>query len=492
MNGSGLFRFRGSGVPGSGVLGSGVLGSRVPRFSSAWSLEPSEPRNLRNPGTYLVLVLVALLSGCVENPPPATAPKYPDIPRLDVPAGLAVPADAARAMDAGWQRLQAGDSAGAKREFADILKRAPAFYPAEAGLGFVALVGHDYKEAAARFTAVTARNGRYLPALVGAADAAMGLGDDDRTVAALEAIVRIDPLREPARTRLEVLRVRRVQSQIDEGRRAREAGRLDEARTILERALGTTPDNPVVLRELALVDLAAGRLSSAESRARRSIQIDSGDADALAVLGEVLERAGKFRDAADAYTRAFAIDPRPAWRDKRTALQQKADEGAMPAEVRAIATAPRATRADVAAMIGLRLVAVIARSPRRVPAVATDVRGHWAAQWILPVTQAGIMEVFPNHTFQPAGTVRRSELAQIVSDLLTLAALDRPTDLARWKAARPRFSDLPATHASYAAAALSVASGAMAADTDRFVPDRPVSGPELVAAVGRLQQIASK
>jgi hypothetical protein len=42
-----------------------------------------------------------------------------------------------------------------------------------------------------------------MPALLGAADAAMGLGDDDRAIAALEAIVRIDPLREPARTRLE-------------------------------------------------------------------------------------------------------------------------------------------------------------------------------------------------------------------------------------------------------------------------------------------------
>jgi tetratricopeptide (TPR) repeat protein len=247
-----------------------------------------------------------------------------------------------------------------------------------------------------------------------------------------------------------------------------------------------------VLRELALVDLAGGRLPSAESRVRRSIQIDSGDADALAVLGDVLEREGKFRDAADAYTRAFALDPRPAWRDKRTALQHKADDAAMPAEVQAIATAPRVTRADVAAMIGLKLVAVIARSPRRVPAVATDVRGHWAAQWILPVAQAGIMEVFPNHTFQPAGTVRRSELAQIASDLLALAAVDRPTDLARWKAARPRFADVPSTHASYAAVALAVASGTMTSEADRFVPDRPVSGPELVAAIGRLQQIASK
>jgi hypothetical protein len=32
----------------------------------------------------------------------------------------------------------------------------------------------------------------------------------------------------------------------------------------------------------------------------------------------------------------------------------------------------------------------------------------------------------------------------------------------------------------------------MTPEADRFLPDRLVSGPELVAAVGRLQQIGSK
>lgn len=447
----------------------------------------------RNPRSLVLVFLTSFLCGCAANPAPvATPPKYPDIARLTVPPSLVVGADTVRAIDTAWQRLQSGDAAGAKREFAAILKRVPECYPAEAGLGFAALAGRDYREAADRFAAAMARNGRYMPALLGAVDAGIGLGDDDRAIAALETIVRIDPQREPARSRLEVLRVRRMQSQIDQGRRAREAGRLDDARLSLERALVATPDNPVVLRELALVDLAAGRLPAAEARARRSIQIDGGDAEAHAVLGDVLEQAGRYREAADAYARAFGIDARPAWRDKRSALLHKADEVALPAAVRAIAASPRVTRADVAALIGLKLGAVMARSTRKVPAVVTDVRGHWAEPWILPVAQAGIMEVFPNHTFQPAGAVRRSELAQIASDLLLLAAVDRPADVARWKAARPRFSDLATTHASYAAAALAVAAGAMTTDADRFVPERLVNGSELVAAIGRLQQVASK
>ena len=112
---------------------------------------------------------------------------------------------------------------------------------------------------------------------------------------------------------------------------------------------------------------------------------------------------------------------------------------------------------------------------------------------ILPVTQAGVMEILPNHTFQPAATVRRIDLARVVSQLLTLVAAERQIDLARWRAARPRFPDLPATNQYYNAAALALASGAMdTREGDRFLPTQPVTGADLVAAIDRIEQLAGR
>jgi hypothetical protein len=60
----------------------------------------------------------------------------------------------------------------------------------------------------------------------------------------------------------------------------------------------------------------------------------------------------------------------------------------------------------------------------------TDDRGHWAQRWILDITRAGIMDVFPNHTFQPAGIVRRedprTDLA-VISRLPALATCAQPS-----------------------------------------------------------------
>jgi hypothetical protein len=148
------------------------------------------------------------------------------------------------------------------------------------------------------------------------------------------------------------------------------------------------------------------------------------------------------------------------------------------------------TLGEAAAYIGIHLESLIARAPKRPPEVATDVRTHWAATWIVPITTAGVMSVYPNHTFQPGATIRRSDLAGIAARLVRLAAARR-AELTRWQAARPKFTDLATSHLAYSSAALAVASGVMAVDADgRFDPTRPVTGKELDAAIRRVDAIA--
>jgi tetratricopeptide (TPR) repeat protein len=442
------------------------------------------------------LLTAVLITACAPKPPKtvaAGAPHVADYPTLEIPANLSVAQDVRDRHDLAWQQLQAGDLRNANRTFSDALRRSSTFYPAETGLGFVALAGKDFKQAVSRFTSALSKNDRYLPAWLGQVDAQLGLGHDTEAIAAIERVLELDPKRDAIRSRLELLRFKEVQTLISSGRRARQAGRLDEAEGVLERALTLSPSSAVILRELATVELARDSLDAAEEHIRRALELDENDAEAHATLGAILEKRERFRDAAAAYSRAAAIDPRPVWKERSAALREKANAAAIPAEFRDLPSAPSVSRAQVAALIGTRLEVLIDRAPKRAAAVATDVRDHWAEPWILPVTQAGIMEILPNHTFQPASTVRRADLARVVTELLSIVAADRQIDLARWKAARPKFADLPASNLFYNAAALAVASGTMdTREGDRFLPTRPVSGAELVAAIDRIEQLAGR
>ena len=422
--------------------------------------------------------------------PGATATlRYPEFVAPDVPAALKVQQDMRDRQSLGWQRLQAGDTRAATREFSELLKRSAEFYPAETGLGYVALADRQYTQAASRFAAAVSRDARYVPALSGQVQANVALGNFDEAVAAMEKLTALDPKRD--RTQLEMLRFRQVQGLIENGRKARQARRLDEADSIFSRALALSPQSTIILRELATTEVALGQLAEAEAHARRAVQIDANDAEAHAAVGAVMEAQNRPVDAAAAYARAAALDDK--WKSRAESMKSTANTTALPEPLRDIAAAPAVNRGQLAGLIGTRLNDLLGRAPKRAPGSVTDVQGHWAAPWSGPVTQAGGMEVLSNHTFQPGASVRRGELAQAVAELLPLALAGRAAQLTQWQAARPSFPDVAASNLYYRAVALAVTAGIMSADeTGRFLPTRPATGSEAAAAISKIEQLAKR
>jgi tetratricopeptide (TPR) repeat protein len=444
------------------------------------------------PTIFVVTQLTAAVS-CASTPakPASPPPAVTTVAMPVVPPALNAAPELLDQHQKAWAVLQAGDARGSAQAFVNILKNAPDFYPSETGLGYAMLSAKLYQDAAGRFRAALFRDARYAPALQGLVEAELALGRTAEAIGALERLVPVAADPEAVRTRLEVLRLKEIQSFIDRARTARQAGRADEARGLLEQALNRAPLSVAILTELAAVETERGSLETAELYAKRAISIDAKDAGGHAALGVVQEARGRYKEALAAYAAAAAIDPR--WSDAVSRVRDRSESGSIPKEFRDLESAATVTRAEAAAFIGMRLDKLLASAPRRVFAVATDVRQHWAEPWIFAVTGAGVMEIFPNHTFQPAQLVRRDELAASLATLVEIAAASRPQELTAWQQVRPKFADLPEAHLFYRPAALAVASGALALGDDaRFNPTRPVSGPDFVRAIRRIQEIAGR
>jgi S-layer homology domain len=164
----------------------------------------------------------------------------------------------------------------------------------------------------------------------------------------------------------------------------------------------------------------------------------------------------------------------------------------LPAEYRAIEEAAQVTRADLAALIGIRLASLLQATQRNDAALITDVRNHWAQTWIMAVARAGVIEPYANHQFQPLTLVRRADLAQAMARLLSRVAAQQPASAKNWESARLRFSDLAASHLAYPAASVAVAAGVLKTGGDNsFQPSRPISGREAVDAVAKVEALAS-
>jgi tetratricopeptide (TPR) repeat protein len=418
--------------------------------------------------------------------------RYPDFVVPAVPAGLGSPI-AVEHHQAGWQWLQSGDLRAADRNFTAALKASPGFYPAEAGLGYSALARKDEEGALQHFDRAIVGNPRYAPALAGRGDALLASGQRGRALESFEAAAAADPGLGALSSRIDVLRLRVLQDSVASARKAAESGRLAEARQGYQQAIASSPQSPFLYRELAAVERQDNDLTAALGHAQQAATLDPSDPRALILIGEIFEARHEMDRALDAFTAAVALEPNDALSARIERLRASAALAALPAEYQAIEGTPALTRAQLAALLGVRLDALLKRTNRTAAPVITDMRANWASPWILTVTQAGVMEIYDNHTFQPSATVRRADLARAASRVLELIAAEKPALAAQWRSAsKPRFPDVPAGHLSYPAVSLAVETGVMSpTDDGSFQLTRAATGAEAIAAVEKLEDLAT-
>lgn len=448
-------------------------------------------RLLRSRLAALLLALVA--AGCApRTAPPPEAPVAPRHPEFVFPATIEPPAaDILEAHEAAWRTLQAGDTRNAERRYTALLKRAPQFYPAHAAVGYVAMARNNMAAAVGHFDRALAANPGYAPALAGRGRAYLALGERGRALASFDAALAADPTLPEIRATADVLRFQVLQAGVADARKAAGAGRLPEARAGYQAAIEASPQSPFLYRELAIIEYRAQELAAARQHAEQALVLEPNDARNHVVLADILEAMGDSEAALGALQRATALEPSEALDRRIEGLRAAAALAAMPPEFREIGDAPAINRAQLAALIGVRLQDLVANAPRRNTAIMTDTRGHWAASWILPVTRAGFMEVYPNYTFQPGAVVRRGDLARAASRILAVVAARDPALGAAWRHARPRFTDLPPGHLAYPAAAMAVAAGVIQPlEQDQFQLPRPVSGAEAIEAIDRIVALA--
>jgi tetratricopeptide (TPR) repeat protein len=446
----------------------------------------------------LVLATVIVISACAPKIVPApvvTAPKFPEFVQPTVPASLGT-TRAAENQRRGWAFLQTGDLKTAEREFAAALKAVPAFFPAEASLGYLELARKDAKAALPHFDRALELNqpAGDVATHLGRAQALVALNRDLDAMPSFEAALALDPSLTDIRRRVEVLKFRGVEQNLEQARQAARAGKLDEAIQAFTTAIASSPDSAFLYRELAGVERQKGTPESVDAaldHLRKAVALDPADARSFAQLGEILDARNDLDAAAKAYGDALALEPNPDLQRRLDAVRARAELAKLPAEFRAIDQAAQITRADLAALIGIRLGSLVTAARRSDAVLITDLRGTWAASWIMAVARAGIMEPFANHAFQPRAVVRRTDLAQAVGRVLARIAVQRPDRAKSWQTARLKFSDLSANHLAYPAASAAVAAGVLStAGENAFQPSRPVTGAEAIEAMTKLEVLA--
>jgi Flp pilus assembly protein TadD len=387
--------------------------------------------------------------------------------------------DEARTLQSAWTRVLTGDVPAATRSLGQLLARHPGLVPAETAQGYALLRAGHLDEAAALFESVLSRRADYVPALVGAGSTAFRRGDVDGAVRLYRSALVAAPDEAVVRKRLAQLKVQVTERRMAQAQAAVDAGDPEGAAWEYRAALEAAPEVTGV--RLALSELLA-RQGDRTGAVAVLEQDPSGDRQVALRLGRLLMEQQDYARSVEVYRRLVARDPEDAEaRSGERAAREGLELLAMPEEYRRIPEASRITRADLAALLAVKVTALRRIAPGE-PRVAVDIGGSWAREHIATVLADGIMDVYPNHTFQPGATVRRVDLARAAS---------RALDQLRWpRVAGPAPADMPRSHLDYEAVARTLGAGLMTlAPGGGFEPWRPVSGREawdLAEALARL------
>ncbi|HEY7789914.1 MAG TPA: S-layer homology domain-containing protein [Vicinamibacterales bacterium] len=451
---------------------------------------------MRRLAGWLALVGLVVVGACTPKVVPLPAPgpdHYPDFLFPATPSSLTPSPKVADHQQRGWRFLQAGNLDHARSEFSSALSASSSFYPAAVGLGDVALAHKRPKDALDFFGKALAADSRYVPALVGQGQAYLALNQSQPALESFKAALAIDPSLPNLGRQMAVLQFRAQQDTIDQARKAAAAGHADQALQAYSQAIAASPDSAFLYRERAGVERQQGNGAQALADFHKAIALDPNDAAAYEQMAALLDQQGDLNAAAGAWQRAYALNPSPDLKQRMQDAQNRAALAKLPASYRAIDQAPQITRADLAALVGVRLAPFLSTLPQGGPVLITDGRDSWAAPWIQTVARAGIMPPYPNHTFQPRTTVTRGELATVLSRLLRDIGRRTPSLAHQWSAAHRTVRDVPPQHLSYPAVSLVLSAGVMSTEADgSFQLAKPASGAEAIQALDRVSALARR
>lgn len=423
----------------------------------------------------LVAGALAIVAACA--PPHPQPPSVGETP-IERGAGKAT-AEQREEIQKAYEDLRDGKAAAAEARFRKLAERNPGLLAARTGRGYVRLRTGRYAEADKLFGEALAIDPNDLDARVGLAESAAKQGDLASAVQQYARAVESHPDDKTSRKRLAESKLQFTEKSLSTARAARTSGDVSKAVEEYRRALDVVPE--VAGLRLELADILTGQGNATE--AMQVLAADpTADPQVAARLGELRMKADQYDGAVEAYRKALDRDPHNADLSRRLADAERAFEfSRMPEEYQRIFAAPYITRADLAALIDVKVTA-LARLSASEPQVAIDISGSWAKEHIIKTLAFDIISVYPNHTFQPAAMIRRGDLARAVARVL---------DVLKWRAGPAvTISDMTPSHLYYDAAVRAVGAGLMGLSPEgAFNPSERVSGREAAEVIDALSRL---
>ncbi len=188
-----------------------------------------------------------------------------------------------------------------------------------------------------------------------------------------------------------------------------------ESPSEIAKGLLIDPQDKRVYLALGNYYLRNGKPFLARAYIKKGIETVGEDEALLRLLQLSYEQESDYERALEVARRIYQLYPSPENLRAVQQLEERLEEERIRKKLKDLQGKPVITRGDLALMIDAYLGKYF---PPRKPPIIVDLYRSQQMEAILRVSSAGIMKVYPNHTFQPDAEVRRLTLAKILYRLV--------------------------------------------------------------------------
>ncbi len=378
----------------------------------------------------------------------------------------------------GWSDLKQGRESRAEKTFSKLGLESPIY---AVGLGYINSLSNKLQAAEKFFRQALQYRPELALAHSGLAQIYQKTGQEDQAFAALREVLKTEPDNLWAKQQYESLKARKLEEVLAEAKSALDSDDIKKGKAALLKALYYAPQHTDSHLKLAEIYKKENKLQNALVHLKAASSAEPENADILRNYAETLFQAGQLTKSLSRYEQLSKLEPeKEETQDRIEDLKNQLGIVELPALYDSIPSSEAITREEMAALLAIKFKGIVDESTET-PPIIIDTSVSWASKFILQITSLQIMNIYPNHTFQPKKMLNRAEIAEIFSRLALYLEKKGFKLIQQIPPNKIRISDILPQNYYYPSIVKMLSYGIMELTMDRaFQPDLTVSGEKAI------------
>ncbi|MGB8952703.1 MAG: tetratricopeptide repeat protein [Candidatus Aminicenantales bacterium] len=412
----------------------------------------------------------------------ACVPLQPPPPSLhiEIPSSILVTElslDERIAVEEAWSSLRQGKTARAEKILSRLSSTSPFYY---AGLGYASFIREDYQAAEKFFQQALALRPEMTLPHMGLAQLYQKTGREDLAFNEYAEVLKREPENTWAQKEFSVVQAEKTEESLRQAKSFLSQGDAEKSKEAYLKALHYYPKSQEANLALAAIYNKEKNFQNALLHLKAALDNDPKNTEILRNYADTLFESRQYPKSLDFYERLLDIDPQNKHGKNRLEnLKNRLGIVELPSQYNSIPSSPAVTKEEVAALIGVKFKEYLNDAPPQKPTVIIDISTSWASKSIIQTASFEIMEVYPNHTFQPKKEVTRAEMAVSLVRLINFLKKEGLRILPQIPLEKIQLLDVPADNYYYKPIAQIISYQIMDLSPDRtFRPESGLSGQE--------------